>query len=192
MLPIFYTRQYLLAQWERSRRANPDSMIYSARDHLYAVNRLASLDLPGGKGVIHMRTTMVHGGRNQQIFIGLLETASVRTAARSPGIGISVDLGLGLVEDLVNDQGVLGYLESAPFEANKPIEIGIEMEVFGRICLPRIIIGGESLLHPGLFLDIRENVSAMAGTTLNPLGDARFSDCRLEFETVGGLSASAI
>jgi hypothetical protein len=47
------------------------------------------------------------------------------------------------------------------------------MELFGRVCVPRLIIGDEIILHPSLYLVTRGSLSALTGNSL-PHGEAKF------------------
>ncbi|HEX2747828.1 MAG TPA: hypothetical protein VHM91_07510 [Verrucomicrobiales bacterium] len=186
MLPLFYTRQYLLDCWTTRRAQSSKSMIYSAENNLYAVRRVDTAAMPDHRSTIVFECDLVHGERGQKVFLGLMETDAVSIAAHSPGIGISVDLHTGLVTDVVNDQGVLGYLECAPIEADGPLHVRIEVDMIGRVLLPRIVVGNDVILHPALYLDAREGLSALVGTSVHPLGDARFENTLLRTEEPDG------
>ena len=93
---------------------------------------------------------------------------------RSPGVGIKIDLQTGLIMDLLNDQGVLGYLPWRTLAPQQDIPFRLEMELIGRVCVPRLVIGGEIILHPSLYLITRGSLSALTGTSLHPQGEARF------------------
>ena len=101
------------------------------------------------------------------------ETAAMGQNERSPGIGIKIDLQTGLIMDLLNDQGVLGYLPWRTLAPQQDIPFRLEMELFGRVCVPRLIIGDEIILHPSLYLVTRGSLSALTGNSL-PHGEAKF------------------
>jgi hypothetical protein len=60
--------------------------------------------------------------------------------------------------------------------------VRIEVETIGRVLLPRIIVGEDIILHPALYLDAQEGLSALVGTSVHPLGDARFENTFLRTE----------
>jgi len=186
MLPLFYTRQFLLDLWTARRANSSKSMIYSAENNLYAVRRVDTAAVPDQRSTIVFECDLHQGLRSQKVFLGLMETDSVGIVSRSPGIGIAVDLQTGLVTDLVNDQGVLGYLESAPGDAEGPLHVRIEVDMIGRVVLPRIIVGDDVILHPALYLDAQEGLSALVGTSVHPLGDARFENTMLHTRHADG------
>jgi hypothetical protein len=181
MLSLFYTRQFLLDH-RTARRATSSkakSMIYSAENNLYAVRRVDSAALPDQRSTIVFECDLHQGVRSQKVFLGLMETDSIGIVSRSPGIGIAIDLQTGLVTDVVNNQGVIGYLEEAPTEAGGPLHVRIEVELIGRVLLPRILVGNDVILHPALYLDAQEGLSALVGTSVHPPGDARFENTLL-------------
>lgn len=191
MLPLFYTRQFLLNRWTTRRATSSKSMIYSAENNLYAVRRVDTAAVPNHRSTMVFDCDLHQGVRRQKVFLGLMETDSLGIASRSPGIGIAVDLQTGLVTDLVNDQGVLGYLEHAPGDAEGPLHVRIEVEMIGRVLLPRILVGNDIILHPALYLDAQEGLSALVGTSVHPLGDARFENAALHTQRADDRGALA-
>ena len=71
---------------------------------------------------------------------------------------------------------MLGNLENAPHETDGPVHVCIEVEMIGRVVLPKITVGDDVILHPALYLDAQEGLSALVGTSMTPLGDARFEN----------------
>ena len=182
MLPLLYTRQFLHDRWKENRAKSSKAMIYSAENNLYAVRRVDTTAVPDHRTTLVFEGDLHHGERSQKLFIGLMETDSLGVASRSPGIGVAIDLGTGLVTDLVNDQGVLGYLENPPGESEGPLHVRVEVETIGRVLLPRILVGDDVILHPALYLDAQEGLSALVGTSVHPPGDARFENAVLRIE----------
>ena len=154
-------------------------MIYSAENSLYAVRQVDTAAMPDHRSTLVFECDLLHGERDQKVFLGLMEPEALGSGARCPGIGVAVDMRTGLVTDVVNDQGVLGYLETAPVETDGPLHVRIEVEMIGRVLLPRIFVGADVILHPSLYLDSGGTLSAMVGTSVHPLGDARFENTRL-------------
>ena len=154
-------------------------MIYSADQMLFALHRVGEVLLPDKRGEVCFSGFFSHRNRGQEVFLALVETTSMGKNERSPGIGFKIDLQTGLIMDLLNDQGVLGYLPRRTLSPHQDIPFRIEMELIGRVCVPRLVISGEIFLHPSLYLETRGSLSALTGTSLHPLGDARFSDLEL-------------
>ena len=180
MLPLFVYREMLEGWWQR--RANPQpaaAMIYAAENLLYAVERVDSTPLPTRPVTLEFSCELDSGGRQRKVFIGLMDTEVLHAAPHSPGIGVAIDLMTGLVTDVVNDQGVLGYLEGAPFPPHATLPVRVEVEVRGPVYLPRLHIGNDVILHPALYLDATHRLTALVGTSMQPPGDAHFSNGRL-------------
>ena len=186
MLPLLYTRTYLLDRWAARRANQTQAMIYSAENNLYDVRRVDTTALPASRSTVIFECDLLPGVRSQKVFLGLMETDSAGIVPHSPGIGVSVDMLTGLVTDLVNDQGVLGYLENPPGDAEGAVPVRIEVEMIGRVVLPRITVGRDVILHPALYLDAQEGLSALVGTSVHPYGDARFANERLHTEAADG------
>ena len=179
MLPLLYTRQFLVDRWKAKRTTHSKAMIYSAENNLYAVRRVDTTALPDHRTTLVFEGDLFHGERCQKVFIGLMETDAVSIVSRSPGIGVAIDMQTGLVTDLVNDLGVLGYLENPPGESEGPLHVRVEVETIGRVLLPKIMVGDDVILHPALYLDAQEGLSALIGTSVHPPGDARFENAVL-------------
>ena len=154
-------------------------MIFSADQMLFALRRVGEVLLPAKRGEVCFSGSFQHRDRGQEVFLALVETSAMGQSERSQGIGIKIDLQTGLIMDLLNDQGVLGYLPWRTLAPHQDISFRIEMELIGRVCVPRLVIGGEIILHPSLYLVTRGSLTALTGTALHPLGDAVFSDTHL-------------
>lgn len=157
-------------------------MIYSADQMLFAIRRVGEVLLPAKRGEVSFSGSFRHGTRAQELFLALVETTSMGRGERSPGIGFKIDFQTGLIMDLLNDQGVLGYLPRRLLAPHQDIPFRIEMELLGRVCVPRLVIAGEIFLHPSLYLETRGSLSALTGTSLHPVGDAIFTDFDLNSE----------
>jgi hypothetical protein len=154
-------------------------MIFSADQMLFAIRRAGEILLPAKRGEVCFSGSFSHRSRGQEVFLALVETTSMGKGERSPGIGFKIDLQTGLIMDLLNDQGVLGYLPRRTLAPHQDIPFRIEMELIGRVCVPRMVIGGEIFLHPSLYLETRGSVSALTGTSIHPAGDAIFTNLDL-------------
>ena len=170
------SRNYFLENARPSILRPTKAMIFSTDQMLFALHRVSEVLLPAKRGEVCFSGTFRHRDRGQEVFLGLVETTSMGQSERSPGIGIKIDLQTGLIMDLLNDQGVLGYLPWRTLAPHQDIPFRIEMELIGRVCVPRLIIGGEIILHPSLYLVTRGSLTALTGTTLHPLGDATFAN----------------
>ena len=156
------------------------TMIFSTDQILFSLQRIGEVLLPAKRGEVVFSGTFNHRHRGQEIFLALVETTAMgQPDERSPGLGIRIDLQTGLIMDLLNDQGVLGYLPYRTLAPHQDIPFSIEMDLIGRVCVPRLVIGGEIILHPALYLITRGSLSALTGLSLHPPGQATFTDLHL-------------
>jgi hypothetical protein len=170
---LYFSRNYFLEKARATPLYPTKAMILSADQMLFSISRVSEVLLPAKRGEVCFSGRIRHQDRGQEVFLGLVETAAMGQNERSPGIGIKIDLQTGLIMDLLNDQGVLGYLPWRTLAPQQDIPFRLEMELFGRVCVPRLIIGDEIILHPSLYLVTRGSLSALTGNSL-PHGEAKF------------------
>lgn len=136
-------------------------------DHHFNTSRLydAELNIVEGEVIFEIELRLRH--LNQKFFFGLVSTPDLSGMPEgcNAGIGISIDPETGEVNDEMNGQGIIGYLEDVPMEENEPIFLCIEVEKLNRIFIPKITVGEEKVLHPALHLEHCEYVSLMVGST---------------------------
>ncbi len=179
-----FSRNYFLENARPAILRTSKAMIFSADQILFSLRRVGEILLPAKHGNITFSGTFKHGDRGQEIFLALVETTAMGQSERSPGIGFKIDLQTGLIMDLLNDQGVLGYVPWRTLAPHQTIPFSIELELIGRVCVPKLIIGTESYLHPALYLVTRGSLTGLTGTTLHPLGDASFADLQIASEVL--------
>ena len=158
-----------------SIRPISQNMIYTdSQKTVFTVSKIDSAKPPTDKGNVCFEVDVHLGGEGQRIFIGLLETASLGLRDNSPGIGFSIDPTNGVIMDVVNDQGVIGYLEDENLYPGRVLSVRVEVELLNRVCIPKIKIGEEIFLHPALYLGSPSNLSALVGSAVVPDGRATF------------------
>ena len=166
-------------------------MIYTDQEKtVYTVSKIDSDKPPTAKGNVSFEVTVTLGQPEQRIFIGLLETSLLGHRKGSPGIGISIDPCTGVIMDVVNDQGVIGFLEDEDMVEGRELTIKVEIEVLKCVCIPKLTIGTETFLHPSLYLPSLSRLSGLVGTAVVPRSRASFREGRLAVQEVsGGLPA---
>ena len=120
------------------------------------------IDVENGEAAFEIELRLRHS--QQKLFFGLLDTDSLdshRFTATS-GIAISIDPVGGEVVDLINSQGIIGYLEETPLEERESIFLCIDVEKLRSIFIPKITVGEEKILHPALHLSNQQPVSLAA------------------------------
>ena len=157
------------------------TMIYTdSQKNIFTVSRVDSTEPPSYKGDVRFQVDVTLGAEGQQIFVGLLETSSLSVRDNSPGIGISLDPCTGAITDVVNDQGIIGYLEDEDLHPGRQLSVEIEVEVLNEVCIPRITISGETFLHPALLLGHPSKLTALVGSAVMGNERAMFGRSQLQ------------
>lgn len=165
------------------RPISPTMLYTDASKTIFTVSKVDTAAPPQDKGTIVFDVEVRLGAAGQRIFIGLLETASLGIREHSPGIGFSIDPTTGVIMDVVNDQGVIGYIEDENLIEGRVFNVKVEIEVLRQVCLPKITICGEIFLHPALYLGSPTRLSGLLGTAVSPEGRAGFGNACLAVRT---------
>lgn len=102
----------------------------------------------------------------QVVFALLCKDSQGSSEAPTSGFAIRVDLQTGEVWDLLNDSGLIGWVEK-PMEAfteEEPMLFNWEVEHFGSALIPRLQIGDEVFLYPALYHNPGLQMTTVAGT----------------------------
>lgn len=167
--------------YSTSPRTSLRNMIYTdSYKTIYTVSKIDSAVPPSTGGDISFDVDVSLGGEGQHIFIGLLETSTLSIRENSPGIGISIDPRTGAITDVVNDQGVIGYIEDEDLTPGRQLSVRMEVEVLNQVCIPKLTIGEESFLHPALFLGSPATLTALVGSSVVPNGRPSFERGHLQ------------
>lgn len=142
------------------------NLLYSADGELFNVRRVKVMEMSDECSALRFEVD-VHGvNHEQRLFVGVMETEKFAISAGCPGLAVSLSMGEGTLVDLINGTGVIGFFDCAPIERGVPVKIVVEMDVFGGVCIPKISLNGEELLHPALQLNRSGHFSALIGSTL--------------------------
>ncbi len=157
------------------------TMIYTdSQKNIFTVSKVDSAEPPSNKGDVRFQVEVTLGSEGQHIFVGLLETSALSIRDNSPGIGISLDPCTGAIMDVVNDQGIIGYLEDEDLHPGRQLQIEIEIEVLNEVCIPRLTISGEKFLHPALLLGHPSSLTALVGCAVTGTERAVFGRSQLQ------------
>ena len=102
----------------------------------------------------------------QSLFLGLMETSRLAISPDCPGLAVSICMGEGELRDLVNGTGVIGYYDGAPYDRDAPVRVAVDIDVIGNVCIPKITLNGETIIHPALQLERTGPLTALVGCTL--------------------------
>ncbi|SKB02213.1 hypothetical protein SAMN02745166_03581 [Prosthecobacter debontii] len=91
---------------------------------------------------------------SQNIILALTAVAKIPGTEQSctRGFAVKVDLVTGEVWDLLNDSGLVGWIERPmdTFTDEEPMLLNWEVEHYGAALIPKLQIGGEVFLYPAL------------------------------------------
>ncbi len=106
-----------------------------------------------------------------EIMFGLVYPADFCRAEQPIGFGVRIDLERGEIWDVVNDSGLVGWLEqplgSAEGSQGTAL-LSLEIERTGSALLPKLQIGGEEWLYPAMRSIDALELTAVAGCRALP------------------------
>jgi hypothetical protein len=106
-----------------------------------------------------------HIKMNEAVF-GLVHQSN--GVSKPVGFAVRIDLERGEIWDLVNDSGLIGWVEQpiglAVAAGEEPLLLSLEVERVGSALLPKLQIGGEEWLYPAIRSTSAMEFTAIAGT----------------------------
>lgn len=91
---------------------------------------------------------------SQHVIFALLSTnrAAAQGCGRTHGFAVKVDLLTGEIWDLLNDSGLVGWIEKPmdSFTDEEPLSLNWEVEHYGAALIPKLQIANEVFLYPAL------------------------------------------
>ncbi|MCB1100127.1 MAG: hypothetical protein KDN22_31475 [Verrucomicrobiae bacterium] len=169
MIPVVFTKKHF-TQIRTHHNPGADmhntNLLYSADGELFSVQRVETVEMPHERSDLRFEVEVHDANHEQRLFVGLMETEKLAISEDCPGLAVAISLGEGTMIDLINDTGIVGYYDSAPFDRSVPVRVSVEVDVIGRVCIPKITVNGESILHPALQLNRTGHLSALIGCTL--------------------------
>ncbi|MBB5038942.1 hypothetical protein [Prosthecobacter dejongeii] len=114
----------------------------------------------------------------RQIVIALVAKTSEVSAEGHPmhGFAVRVDLETGEIWDLVNDSGLVGWIERPmdSFTDEEPLLLNWEVEHHGAALIPRLQIADEVFLYPALLYRDGMTMDTVAGSEAGKAAAATF------------------
>jgi hypothetical protein len=105
-----------------------------------------------------------------QVVFGLIQSNGDRSQKGRIGFGVRIDLERGEIWDVVNDSGLVGWVQESlsPSDSKdfEPLLLSLEIERVGSALLPKLQIGGEEWLYPAVRSVDGIELTAFAGTTV--------------------------
>jgi len=142
------------------------TLLYSADNQLFCVRRVEKVSMPHERSDLRFEIECHRVNHEQSLFLGLMETSRLAISEDCPGLAVSICMGEGVLRDLINGTGIIGYYDGAPYDRSAPVKLCVEMDVIGKVCIPKITVNGETILHPALQLRRTGTLTALAGSTL--------------------------
>lgn len=87
------------------------------------------------------------------------------------GFAVRIDVERGEIWDLVNDSGLVGWLENPlgihAYSQEEPMLLSWEIERIGSVLIPKLQVGGEEWLYPSIRCAESLQLTALAGCTVD-------------------------
>jgi len=103
-----------------------------------------------------------------EVVFGLVNLNHGRHSTQPTGFAIRIDLERGEIWDIMNDSGLIGWLEQPLSGRNAAVNdrvlLSLEIERAGSALLPKLQIGGEEWLYPALRSNEDLQLAGVAGT----------------------------
>lgn len=101
----------------------------------------------------------------KEVVFGLVNATPAVRSKQPMGFAIRIDLERGEIWDIINDSGLVGWLEQ-PLAGSSTdrVLLSLEIERAGSALLPKLQVGGEEWLYPALRCNEDLQLSAVAGT----------------------------
>jgi hypothetical protein len=132
-----------------------------------------------GGFTVRFETVALTANYGQRLFIALLEQETLAMLPGSPGVGVAIDPETGAVEDLVNGGGVIGYVTTAPQDPAQRVKIVVEAQIYGKVMIPRLWVGSESVIHPAILLECGPQLAAFGGSEIMNGNAAEYEDVQM-------------
>ena len=140
----------------------------------FEVNRIETVHVDSESTSISFEITVEHHLAGQKIFCGLLDRDL------QAGMGLAVDTMTGELIDLINNQGIIGYLNTSPITEGDPFTLRLTMDKFGSTHICSAHIAGEKILYPSVLLDSVSEIGAVVGSTLTDSENIVFKNPKLQ------------
>ena len=121
-----------------------------------------------------------------RVLVGLMDQS------RRRGMAVAIYPATGEVCDLINGEGVIGYLSEAPLKVEKPIECELKLFRFGKNFVCSAVVNGETFLYPAFCCDADAPLTAFVGQQSAQPGRAvAWNGLQIELAEANGVTAAA-
>jgi hypothetical protein len=110
---------------------------------------------------------------SRQVLLALVaeDEDETNSSERTRGFAIRVDFATGEVWDLLNNSGLIGWIEKPLlcFTDEEPLLLNWEIEHYGAALIPKLQIGDEVFLYPALRYTPGMHMTTLAGSDVGPV-----------------------
>ena len=123
------------------------------------------MDLISGEVVFEIELELSQD--NQRLFLGLMDTHRINEKSMSmqSGIAVSINTKNGELRDPINDQNVIGSINTSSLDYESPNFVCLEYEKIKSIYIPKLTIGEEKILLPAIHLPELRSLSIVVGSS---------------------------
>ena len=123
------------------------------------------IDLICGEVVFEIELELSHD--IQRLFLGLMDThrTNEKSMSMQSGIAVSINTKNGELRDPINNQNVVGSINTNSLDYESPNFLCLEYEKIKSIYIPKLTIGEEKILLPAIHLPELRSMSIVVGSS---------------------------
>ncbi|MEM7145574.1 MAG: hypothetical protein AAF591_10590 [Verrucomicrobiota bacterium] len=145
-------------------------------DDQFSLHRANSINVTANLAKLTLDVEFRHHCPATGLFCGIMDKEM------DVGLGFHLNYQTGEVVDVVNDQGIIAYLNLAPLPENRLTSLHLDIDKFGPNLICTIEIGNERVLYPALQLHGRTKLQALLGSAPADIPATQFGKARLRVE----------
>jgi hypothetical protein len=142
----------------------------------FAVHRANAVSVSTDRAIMTLDVEFRHRCPATGLFCGVMDDHM------SAGIGFFIDYTTGEVIDVINDQGIIAYLNHAPLPENRLTPIHLDIDKFGPNLISTIEVGNERILYPAIQIHGETRLHGVLGSSPSDCPTTQFGKARLRVE----------
>ena len=153
----------------------PAGLSRSLRDR-FAVHRANAVSVTAGLAKLTLDVEFRYRCPATGLFCGVMDDDM------AVGIGFYIDYRTGEIVDIVNNLGIIAYLNRAPLPENRLTPLHLDIDKFGPNLICTIEIGNERILYPAMQLHGETRLHAVLGSAPSDCPATQFGRARLRVD----------
>ena len=125
-----------------------------------------TLTVPGKPMRFGFQIDIVPSALSPEIAFGVVQRDPAK-GSLGAGFAVRIDLSRGEIWDLVNNSGLVGWIEHPlglhSYSTEEPMLLSWEIERIGSVLIPKLQVGGEEWLYPSIRCADSLQLTAVAG-----------------------------